>query len=250
YRLIETDIRTAELAKHACNAFLALKISFANGLARICERTQADVTMVADIMGSDPRIGRDFLDAGLGYGGYCFPKDLAAFERLAGDLGYEFPLLGEVARINDEAVDTAFEKVRETVWNLDDKRVVLLGLAFKPGTDDVRFSPALNLARRLISAGARVVGYDPQAGGNAKGDLPELEIAPDPYEAAAGAHCLVLCTEWEEFRSIDVAKLKESMAYPVVVDGRNFFDPQIMVGAGFSYYPMGRPPMVPQETGR
>ncbi|MDQ3982703.1 MAG: UDP-glucose/GDP-mannose dehydrogenase family protein, partial [Actinomycetota bacterium] len=146
HRLIETDLATAELAKHACNAFLALKISFANALARICERAGADVTDIADIMGSDARIGRAFLNAGLGYGGSCFPKDLLAFERLAHGLGYDFPILREVARINEEALDATVDKIVDALWNLEDKRIALLGLSFKPGTDDLRFAPALGLA--------------------------------------------------------------------------------------------------------
>jgi UDPglucose 6-dehydrogenase len=242
--VIETDIRTAELAKHACNAFLALKISYANALARLCERADADVQAVADVMGTDPRIGRAFLDAGLGWGGYCFPKDLAAFERLADRLGYEFPLLNEVARINDEAVATAAARVEEAVWNLEGKRVALLGLAFKPGTDDVRFSPALELARTLIERGAHVVGYDPRARSNAMTDLPDLETAVDAYSAAADAHCLVVCTEWEEFRGLDLAQLRAVMAYPVVVDARNMFRTETMSAAGFTYYSTGRPAVV------
>ena len=241
YPLIETDIRTAELAKHACNAFLALKISFVNGVARICERAGADVTSVADVMGADPRIGREFLDAGLGYGGYCFPKDLVAFERLSADLGYDFPLLREVARLNEEAVQSAFAKVKEAVWNLEGKRVALLGLAFKPGTDDVRFSPSLELARRLIERGATVVGYDPRAARNATVELPALETASDPYAAAAESHCLVVCTGWEEFRELDLERLRATMAYPVVVDARNLFENETMSAAGFTYYPTGRP---------
>jgi len=243
-RLIETDLPTAELAKHACNAFLALKISFANALARLCERAGADVTSVVDVMGSDPRIGRAFLDAGLGYGGYCFPKDLQAFERLAARLGYDFPLLREVERINGEAVEATFDKVKDALWNLEDKRIALLGLAFKAGTDDVRFSPALALARRLLASGAHVIGYDPRATRAAKEDLPELELASDPYEAASGAHCLVVATEWEEFRSLNLPALHELMAYPVIVDGRNLLDPAEVGGAGFWYYPMGRPPVL------
>jgi UDPglucose 6-dehydrogenase len=240
HRLIETDIATAELAKHACNAFLALKISYANALARLCERADADVTAIADVMGSDPRIGRAFLDAGLGYGGYCFPKDLQAFERFADQLGYDFPLLREVARINDEAVRATVEKVKDSVWNLEDKRIALLGLAFKPGTDDVRFSPALALARHLIDEHATVVGYDPQAGANAKTEVPELEIAPDAYEAVQGAHCLVMCTGWDEFRALDLRQMKDLLAYPIVVDGRNFFDPIEMRKMGFVYHGTGR----------
>ncbi|MFN2489089.1 MAG: UDP-glucose/GDP-mannose dehydrogenase family protein [Actinomycetota bacterium] len=240
HELIETDIATSELSKHACNAFLAMKISFANALARMCEKADADVVAVTRVMGKDPRIGGAFLGAGLGYGGFCFPKDLDAFERLASRLGYPFPLLREVARINDEAVDAAIEKITEALWNLEDKRIALLGLAFKPGTDDVRFAPALTLARRLGANGASVVGYDPEAAAEARAEVPELEVLDDAYAAASGAHCVVLCTEWEEFADLDLNKLKEAMVYPVVVDGRNFFDADKMKEAGFSYYPMGR----------
>lgn len=238
---IETDINTAELAKHACNAFLALKVSYANALARICERAGGDVVAVSQVMGADPRIGPAFLSAGLGYGGACFPKDLQAFERLAAGLHYDFPLLREIARINEEALDATLEKIREALWNLEGKRVALLGLAFKPGTDDVRLSPALALAGRLAKEGAVVVGYDPEASSTAKDEMPALEFAPGPYEAAEDAHCLVLCTEWPEFRSLDLARLKDSMRYPLVVDGRNLFDPAEMAANGFSYYPVGRP---------
>ena len=240
HELIETDIATSELSKHACNAFLALKISFANALARLCEKADADVVAVTRIMGKDTRIGSAFLGAGLGYGGFCFPKDLDAFERLASKLGYPFPLLREVARINDEAVDAAVDKITEALWNLEGKRIALLGLAFKPGTDDVRFAPALTLARRLVANGASVVGYDPEAADAAHAEVPELEVVGDPYAAATGAHCAVLCTEWGEFAELDLDKLREAMTYRVVVDGRNFFDADALTAAGFSYYPMGR----------
>lgn len=240
-RMIETDINTAELAKHACNAFLALKISYVNSLARICERAGADVVAVADVMGADPRIGRAFLDAGLGYGGSCFPKDLQAFDRLAAHLGYDFLLLREIARINDEALEATVEKIRDALWNLESKRIALLGLSFKPLTDDIRFAPAVALARRLIAEGANVVGYDPQAMANAKEEVAALEVAADPYEAASGAQCLVICTEWPEFRDLDLKRLKEKMAYPLMVDGRNMFRPDEMESAGFSYYSTGRP---------
>jgi UDPglucose 6-dehydrogenase len=239
--LIETDIPTAELSKHACNAFLALKISYINGLARLCERSGADVEAVAEVMGSDERIGRAFLNAGLGYGGYCFPKDIQAFERLAARVGYEFPLLHEVARINDQAIDAAIDKIREAMWNLEEKRIALWGLSFKPGTDDVRFAPALALASKLLEENAVVVGYDPQANPNAKNEVPELEVASDPYEAVKEAHCVVLCTEWDEFNEIDLKRVKELLAYPVVVDGRNFFNREQMYELGFTYYPTGRP---------
>ena len=243
-RLIVTDIPTAELAKHASNAFLALKISYANALARLCERTGADVTAVADVMGADPRIGRSFLNAGLGYGGYCLPKDVAALERLAARHGYAFNLLSEIQRVNAEAVDAVASRIEEALWNLEGKRIALLGLAFKPDTDDVRASPPLALARRLLEAGGEVVGYDPQAADEARDEVPGLRIADSVDAAVTGAHCMVLATEWDEFRHLDLAAVKRVMAHPVVVDGRNLFDPAEMAAAGFWYYPIGRPSLV------
>ncbi|MGZ4131502.1 MAG: UDP-glucose dehydrogenase family protein [Actinomycetota bacterium] len=247
-RFIFTDTASAELAKHASNAFLAMKISFANALARLCEREGADVTSVVDVMGADPRIGRAFLNAGLGYGGYCLPKDVAALERLAAKLGYAFPLLEEVSRLNAEAADAVVARVEEAVWNLEGKRIAVLGLAFKPDTDDVRTSPALALAARLLEEGAAVVGYDPEAGALAKEELPGLETAASALEAARGAHCVVLATEWDEFRRLDLDALREAMAHPVVVDGRNLFDPETMRDAGFWYYPTGRPAVAPEAA--
>lgn len=242
---IQTDLRTAELAKHACNAFLAMKVSFANALARLCELAQADVVQVTEVMEADPRIGQGHLRAGLGYGGSCFPKDLVAFERLATRLGYDFPLLREIERINDEAVQATFRKIEEALWNLEEKRVALLGLAFKPGTDDVRFAPALSLATRLLEAGSQVVGYDPLAASNAKAEVPGLELATDPYAALDGAHCAVICTEWDELRALEPSRMREVMAFPVVVDGRNLLQPDEMAEAGFTYLPTGRPPLRP-----
>jgi UDPglucose 6-dehydrogenase len=239
-QLIETDVRTAELAKHACNAFLAMKISYANALAAICELAGADVVAVADTMGADPRIGREFLNPGLGYGGYCFPKDLAAFRALAGGLGYDFPLLDEIARINDQAIERAMSKIQSVLWNLEEKRIAVLGLAFKPETDDVRFSPAIALVRRLIAAGASVVGCDPRAAANARGEIPDLEVTEDPFEALRGAHCAVLCTEWADFGYLDLGRAKDLMALPILVDGRNALDPAAAARAGFTYLPTGR----------
>lgn len=236
-----TDVCTAELAKHACNVFLALKISFANALAPVCEAAGADVVAVADIMGSDPRIGRDFLEAGMGFGGYCLPKDVAAFKAQTERLGCRFGLLDEIIRINEYALAGVFEKVRESLWNLQGKRVALLGLAFKPDTDDVRSSPALRLAERLMDAGARVVAHDPRAAGNACKELSTLNVADDAYEAAEGADCIVICTAWPEYRSLDLARLKGVMRQPVLVDGRNLFDLAQVSGAGFDYLPTGRP---------
>jgi UDPglucose 6-dehydrogenase len=248
HELIETDIATAELAKHASNAFLAMKISFSNGLARICELAGADVIAVVDVMGSDPRIGRAFLNAGLGYGGACFPKDVAALDRLASRLGYDFQLLREVSRMNEEAVEAAVIKVHEAVWNMEGKRIGVLGLAFKPGTDDVRFSPALDLTRQLMQAGADVCGYDPQAGVSAGRELPGIRIAASAYEAAARAHCLVIATEWPEFRELDFERLRSDMAYPVIVDARNALDREVVAKAGFAYYPTGRTPVLAGHT--
>lgn len=244
-RWIQTDLRTAELAKHACNAFLAMKVSYANALARLCELAGADVARVTEVMEADPRIGQGHLGAGLGYGGSCFPKDLVAFERLATRLGYDFPLLREIGRINEEAVQAAFHKVEEALWNLEEKRIALLGLAFKPGTDDIRFAPALSLAARLLEAGSHVVGYDPLAAPNAKAEVPGLELATDPYAALDGAHCAVICTEWEELRALEPSRMREVMAFPVVVDGRNLLQPEKMAEEGFTYLPTGRPPVRP-----
>jgi UDPglucose 6-dehydrogenase len=191
-------------------------------------------------MGSDTRIGRAFLNAGLGYGGYCFPKDIQAFDRLSTELGYDFPLLREVERINEEALDAAVEKVVDALWNLEDKRVTLLGLAFKPETDDIRFAPALGLARRLLDRGAEVVAYDPVVREEAVAEVEGLQLAPDLYAAAEESDCVVVCTEWQEFKDVDLAKLKAAMGRPILVDGRNVFDPQTVASAGFAYYPMGR----------
>jgi UDPglucose 6-dehydrogenase len=241
-RMIETDIKTAELAKHASNAFLALKVSYANALARIAERAGADVGAIAHVMGADPRIGPEFLAAGLGYGGSCFPKDLVAFHHLASSLGYQFDLLREVQRINDEAIQAAVQKVRDALWNIEGKKIALLGLSFKPETDDIRFSPALALARSLLASGATVVAYDPQAAAASQAELPDLQLADNAYEAVRDAHCIVVCTAWDEFRDLDLEKLAELTAYQVIVDGRNLLNAEDVIAAGFSYYPTGRPP--------
>lgn len=241
-RYFEVDIHTAELAKHACNAFLALKISFANALARVCEASGADVDSVADIMGSDHRIGREFLNAGLGYGGYCFPKDLLAFKAVAGRLGYDFGLLEEVMKINRGALDATVQKIKDALWNVESKKILLLGLSFKPGTDDVRESPALNLAKALTELGAELVGCDPQANAFAVRELPGLQVVEDAYQGADGAHCIVVCTEWPEFAELDFVRLKGIVTLPIIVDGRNLLNEKDVVEAGFSYLPTGRPP--------
>lgn len=237
--LIETDVATAELSKHAVNAFLALKVSFINAVARVAEAVGADVRDVADLMGSDPRVGRGMLSAGLGFGGSCFHKDLLAFHHLSAQAGYDFRLLPEIIRLNDETVASVAKRVEDALWNPEGKKVALLGLAFKPGTDDIRFAPALELARLLFAKGAVVVGYDPQAGDAAKAEVPELELAASPYEAAAGASCLVLCTEWEELSELDMVRLGSVMSERLIVDGRNFLDAEAARAAGFTYSGVG-----------
>ncbi|HUF60078.1 MAG TPA: UDP-glucose/GDP-mannose dehydrogenase family protein [Actinomycetota bacterium] len=247
--LIETDRRTAELAKLASNSFLATKVSFANAIGQLCELTNADVHGVAEIMGADPRIGSAFLRAGIGYGGYCLPKDVTSLHRLAARHGYRFDLLTEVARVNDDAVSRVAAKVEDALWNLEGKRVALLGLAFKAGTDDIRSAPALALARLLIDGGAEVVGCDPMAAGVAKDAVTEMRTFTDPYEAADGAHCVVICTEWEEFRDLDWTRVRRAMAYPVLVDGRNLLHPGSMREAGFLYIGVGRAGRQPGPAG-
>ena len=243
--MIRTDPRTAELSKLASNAFLATKISFANSLARVAELSGADVEGVSEIMGADPRIGPAFLHAGMGYGGYCLPKDIVTLEKVAERLGYDFGILREAIQVNDETLVAMLRKVEEAVWNLEGKTVALFGLAFKPGTDDVRAAPALALAVALRAEGARVTGYDPMAGRPAVSADPALKVAADPYAAAEGAHCVVLCTEWPEFRDLDLQRLSAAMAQPAIVDGRNLLDADAMVAAGFHYLSVGREPREP-----
>lgn len=238
--LIETDRRTAELAKLASNSFLATKVSFANALATLCDLADADVEGVGEIMGADPRIGSAFLQAGIGYGGDSLPRDTASLQRLALRHGYRFDLLEEVARVNGDAVTRVARKVEDALWNLEGKRVALFGLAFKARTDDVRSAPALALARMLIESGAEVVGYDPIAADVAKDEIAEMRTVTDPYQAAEGAHCIVICTEWRGFRDLDLTHLRSVMRYPVVIDGRNLLDSEAMREAGFLYMGVGR----------
>ena len=238
--IIMTDINSAELIKHACNSFLALKISYANALSVICEASGANITDVVTGMGLDKRIGRAFLNAGLGYGGSCFPKDISAFVHITQELGYDFRLLKEVQRINTEQAERFLKKIHETLWIVKDKTIGVLGLAFKPDTDDMRLAPSLDILRPLIQDGARIKGYDPQAMAKAKEFLPDIEYCRDAYAAAEGVDALILCTEWEEFRHLDLARLKAVMGHPTVFDGRNVFDPKHMVELGFTYVSIGR----------
>jgi UDPglucose 6-dehydrogenase len=238
---LATDRATAELIKHASNAFLATKVSFINSVARVCERAGADVELVARGMGLDPRIGPHFLAAGAGYGGSCFPKDVAAFTHRSRELGVDFGILREVARVNLEARRAVVEKVRDLLWHLEGKRIGLLGLAFKPDTDDLREAPAVDVARQLLDDGARVVAYDPVAGEHAASLVAGLELAEKAADAADGAHALVLLTEWREFAELDPADLRGRMAYPILVDARNALDADAFLAAGFTVAGMGRP---------
>lgn len=238
--IIVTDINSAELIKHACNSFLAMKISYANLMAAVCEATGANVLDVVHGMGLDKRIGRAFLDAGLGYGGSCFPKDISAFIHIGEQLGLDFGLLREVAKINANQIQRFLKKIRDTLWILKDKRIAVLGLSFKPNTDDMRLAPSVEVIRALVKDGAIIRAYDPKAMPKARELLPDIEYAKDPYDAAQGADALVLCTEWDEFRQLDLERLKSVMAHPIVFDGRNVLDAQRMKALGFIYRGVGR----------
>jgi UDPglucose 6-dehydrogenase len=242
-RVMVTNIDTAELIKHASNSFLALKISYINMISDICEKTHADVEQVAVGMGLDPRIGRQFLKAGLGYGGSCFPKDVKALVRIGEDLTVNMGILKEAEKINAERVTAFLEKVRKTLWILKDKTIAVFGLAFKPETDDIREASSIKIIRQLLKEGSLLRLYDPQAAGNMKEIFPEsagVAYCPDPYRAAEGANALLVVTEWDEFRVLDLARIKGLMANPIIVDGRNIFEPNDVRKLGFEYYCVGR----------
>lgn len=243
-RVLITGLSTAEIIKHAANSFLAMKISFINMVSDLCEAVGADVTEVATGIGMDPRIGRGFLQAGIGFGGYCFPKDLRAFIHLGDEFGLNFSLLKEVEAINQQRVDVFLKKVRQALWVLSGKTIGVLGLAFKPGTDDTREAPSMKIIDRLLAEGAHLRLHDPKAIPILQASLPDKEGAihycQNPYEAAQGAHALLLLTEWPEYRHLDLAQIRQLMDVPVVIDGRNLFDPAAMREAGFEYVCMGR----------
>jgi UDPglucose 6-dehydrogenase len=242
--ILVTDVNSAELIKHAANSFLSLKISYINAVSAICEASGADVEMVADGIGTDKRIGRNFLNAGLGYGGSCFPKDVKAFIAIAEELGTPFHLLKEVERINAHQLDRFLKKVREALWVLRDKHIAVWGLTFKPDTDDVRNSVAIDLVNRLIAEGAIVTAYDPKGMEKAveyKLIPPSVKLVASPLEAVEGAEALLLATEWKEFARQDFAAVKAKMHTPLVFDGRNHFNPRTMREMGFVYYGVGRP---------
>lgn len=237
---IVTDTNSSELIKHASNSFLAMKISFINMVADLCEAVGADVTKVALGMGMDPRIGPAFLNPGIGFGGFCFPKDVQAFVRIASKAGCDFSLLKEVEAINKRRIERFVEKVRQELWVIRGRKIAVFGLAFKPNTDDVRFSPAIELIRGFIRDGAKVCAYDPQANEKARVVLPDIQYCSSPYEAAQEADAIIIATEWEEFRKLDWDELKKLVARPLVVDGRNMFKPEEMTSHGFHYLSTGR----------
>lgn len=238
--IVITDLRTAEMIKYASNAFLATKISFINEIANICEELGADVKEVAIGMGYDRRIGSFFLDAGLGYGGSCFPKDVKALAYMAAEKGRHPQLLHAVMEINNDRRPMAINQLEEMVGNLRGKVIGLLGLSFKPNTDDMRDAPAIDISRGLIVRGAKVRAYDPVAMEVAAHVLPEVELASDPYAVAQGCDALMVVTEWNEFKQLDLAKIRQVMRTPIIFDGRNIYDPAILRGMGFQYRAVGR----------
>jgi UDPglucose 6-dehydrogenase len=240
--LLVTDINSAELIKHAANSFLALKISYINAISEICEASDADVELVAEGIGMDTRIGRSFLNAGLGYGGSCFPKDIAAFIAISEQLGVPFDLLKEVQKINRRQLERFVDRIRKALWVLGEKKIAVWGLTFKPNTDDLRSSVALDLVERLVAEGAEVVAYDPK-GMERAAELPvgaKIRLAASPEEAAVGAEALVIATEWPEFARVDFRKVRDSMLSPLLFDGRNLLDPVTMRKHGFEYHGIGR----------
>lgn len=238
--LIVTDIKSAELIKHASNSFLATKISFINAIANICEKVGADVAKVAEGIGSDSRIGDKFLNAGCGYGGFCFPKDLEAFVRIAEKKGYDFQLLKAVKAINEDQKDLMVKKAEGALWNLKGKTIGILGLSFKPGTDDLRFAPSIDIIEKLKLQGAKICAFDPQAMKEARRILKNIKFCRDVYETAKDSDCLVILTEWDEFKKVDFKKIKKLLKQPVIIDGRNMYDPQKMKKLGFRYFGIGR----------
>jgi len=238
--IIVTDINSAELIKHAANSFLALKISYINAIANVCEAAGANVQEVAHGIGLDERIGRRFLNAGIGFGGSCFPKDLSAFIKISEQVGYEFRLLKEVQRINGDQMDRFVKKITDTLWVLKDKKIGVLGLAFKQNTDDVRSSPAIDLCQRLIKDGATLRVHDPKAMDKAKSLLPNVTYVDDMNAVAEGCDAIVVATEWEEFKQLDLARTKAGLTHPIMFDGRNLFDPKEMEKLGWIYKSVGR----------
>ena len=252
-RLLVTSPQSAEIIKHASNAFLAMKISFINSVANLAEAVDADIEDIAAGVGLDSRIGSRFLRAGIGYGGSCFPKDVAAFHWVAQQRGVNFQLLDEVRKINDTQQEVYYNKVLSALWTLRGKRLAALGLAFKGGTDDIRESPAIEVIRRLLGAGATVVAYDPAAMERAREVLPEsdrMKYAADVYQAAHNADAVLILTDWSEFAGLDLVRLNKEVRFPIVIDGRNLYKPAAMQEHGFTYVSMGRPPSYHAQQGK
>lgn len=252
--VIVTSAKSAELIKHASNAFLATKVSFINAVAGICEVVGADIKQVCDGIGADSRIGRRFLHPGIGYGGSCFPKDLKAFHAVARECGYDFRMLEEVSRVNEEQLQRFVRKVKGALWTLRGKKLAVLGLAFKGGTDDIRESPALAVVGMLLREGCELRVFDPAAMERARPLLPQRGVTycENAYDAAARADALLILTDWKEFAALELDRMRALMAYPIVVDGRNLYDPAAMSAAGFIYYSIGRTALAAEariETG-
>lgn len=238
--LLITTISSAELIKHASNSYLAMKISYANVISDLCERIGADVEEVTHAMGLDPRIGTQFLKAGLGFGGFCFPKDIQAFIHLSSTVGIDFEMLKAAERVNKQRIDRFFDKIHKALWVIKGKKLAVLGLAFKANTDDIRFAPALDVIRRLLDEGAEVQASDPQAISRTKPLLPSVKYFEDPYEALKGVDAALVCTEWQVFRKLDWAKAGPIMARRLVIDGRNLYSSKKMQELGFDYHSFGR----------
>jgi UDPglucose 6-dehydrogenase len=251
--LLNTSTKSAEIIKHASNAFLAVKISFINAVSNLCEATDANVEQVAKGMGLDSRIGPKFLRPGIGYGGSCFPKDVAAFRSVAEQMGIDFSLLSEVEKINANQKKRFLSKVRSALWTLRGKRLAVLGLAFKGETDDIRESPAIDLVEMLIGEGCTIAAYDPAAMKRTELELPagpQLRYATDVFDAAKDADALLILTDWAEFAQIDLHQLNAALRYPIVIDGRNLYDPAVMLQHGFTYLSVGRPAVAPMKDRR
>lgn len=238
--MLVTDIKSAEIIKHASNSFLAAKISFINGVANVCERVGADIKQVAEGMGLDRRIGKSFLNAGIGFGGFCFPKDVEAFMWISGKLGYDFPMLKAIKEINESQKTLFIKKIEEALWIIKDKTIGVLGLAFKPNTDDMRFAPSIDIIKTLQSGGAKIRAYDPASMPKARGILKNVKYCKNLYETARGSDCLIILTEWEEFAAMDLSRIKKLLKHPIILDGRNMFEPAKMKKIGFVYTGVGR----------
>lgn len=238
--ILVTDIESAELIKHASNSLLATKISFINAVARVCELSGANIEHVAKGIGLDNRIGKEFLEAGIGFGGSCFPKDLKAFRKISEKMGYEFKLLEDVEKINEAAKNWFITKLENTLWNLRDKEIGILGLAFKPNTEDMREAPSIDIIKTLQKEGAKIRTYDPEAMLVAKKIFKKITYCKNPYEVARGADCLCILTEWEEFKKLNLQKIKELLKTPIIIDGRNVYDKTKMEKLGFTYKGVGR----------